>query len=121
MKLNFEWRFRLRQILFGATILIALVAVCGIHAKDEPIHMSTDWSHRHMVFSPAKTWEQQTRISRNERYRQQLERRKAKDNRAKDARAIMNGFRQSTLEGASIPSFVTYRPSQKQSSPQRGS
>jgi hypothetical protein len=86
MKLNFEWRFRLGQILFGATILIALVVGRGIRAGDESIHMPTDWSHRHMVFSPAKTWEQQARISRNERYRQQLERRKAKDDDEHDDR-----------------------------------
>ena len=85
MKLNFEWKFRLGQILFGATILIALVVGRGIRAGDEPIHMATDWSHRHMIFSPAKTWEQQIRLWGNARYRQQLERRKAKENDEPDA------------------------------------
>jgi hypothetical protein len=80
MKLNFEWKFGLGQILCGATIVIALVVVRGIHAGDEPVHVRTDWSNRHLIFSPPKTLAQQIRLSRNARYLQQLELRNAKQN-----------------------------------------
>ena len=85
MKMKFEWKFRLGPILIGTTILIALVIGRGIRAGDEPEHLTTDWSHRQMIFSPAKTWEQQIRLWGNARYRQQLERRKAKENDEPDA------------------------------------
>ena len=55
MKLNEEWRIRLAPILLGGAILAALIVVRGIRAGDEPVHVTTDWSDRHVVFSSPKS------------------------------------------------------------------
>ena len=57
----------------------------GIRAGDEPVHLVTDWSHRHLVFSPPKTLAQQIRLWGNVRYRQQRARRNAEQNDEPDA------------------------------------
>jgi hypothetical protein len=52
MKSSKEWQIRLVQILLGGVIVLALVLVRGTRAGDEPVHLTTDWSHRHLIFSP---------------------------------------------------------------------
>ncbi|MGA8676683.1 MAG: hypothetical protein WB621_15815 [Candidatus Acidiferrales bacterium] len=75
MNLNREWRIRLTQILLGGAVVIALVMVRGIHAGEEPLHLVTDWSHRHVIFSAPKNLMQQFQLSGNVRYVQQWVRR----------------------------------------------
>src|ERR1035437_9254747 len=77
MKLNSSWRIRVAQILLGAAIVIALVVVRGTHAGNEPVHLVTDWSHRHLVFSAPHNLGQHVQLLSNPRYVQQLIRRNA--------------------------------------------
>jgi hypothetical protein len=77
MNLNKEWRIRLAQILFAGAILIALIVLRGIRAGDEPVHQTTDWSDRHVVFSSPKSQLQSLYLGRNPRYVQQWVRRYA--------------------------------------------
>jgi hypothetical protein len=74
MKSNHSWRIRLAQILLGAAI-IALVVVRGAKAGDEHVHLVTDWSHRHLVFSEPKSLMKRFELSGNHRYVQQRMRR----------------------------------------------
>ena len=77
MNLNKEWRIRLAQILFAGAILIALIVLRGIRAGDEPVHLTTDWSDRHVVLSGPKSLLQSLYLGRNPRYVQQWVRRYA--------------------------------------------
>jgi hypothetical protein len=77
VKLNKEWRIRLAPILLGGAILAALIVVRGIRAGDEPVHVTTDWSDRHVVFSSPKSLLQSLYLGRNPRYAQQWLRRYA--------------------------------------------
>jgi len=55
MKSNSSWRIRAVQILLGVAIVVALVIVRGTNAGNPPVHVTTDWSHRHLIFSAPKT------------------------------------------------------------------
>jgi hypothetical protein len=78
MKLNSLRRGRLAQILVGTAIVIALVLVVrGTHAQNGPVHMSTDWSHRHLIFSQPHSLMDGFKLSGNPRYVQQWIRRNA--------------------------------------------
>ena len=78
MKLNSLRRSRLAQILVGTAIVIALVLVVrGTHAQNGPVHMSTDWSHRHLIFSQPHSLMDGFKLSGNPRYVQQWIRRNA--------------------------------------------
>jgi len=77
MKPNSSWHIRLAQILLGSAIVLALFVTRGIRAGNEPVHLTTDWSHRHLVFSPPNGLIQQFRLSGNVRYVQQWVRRNA--------------------------------------------
>ena len=77
MKSNSKWRIRPAQIVFVAVILIVFAVVRAAHAGDEPVHLVTDWSHRHVVFSAPRNSMDQDRLSRDPRYIQQLIRRDA--------------------------------------------
>ena len=78
MESNNSWRVRLAQILLGAVIVIALVWVHRTNAGDEPVHLVTDWSHRHVIFSAPHNLGQHVHLLSNPRYVQQLVRRNAK-------------------------------------------
>ena len=78
MKSNNSWRIRLAQILLGAAIVIALVVVRGAKAGDEHVHLVTDWSHRHLVYSAPRSLMEHFRLSSDPRYVQQWMRRNAK-------------------------------------------
>src|ERR1019366_3542353 len=75
MKSNSSWRIRLTQILLGVGIVVALVVVRGTQAGNEPVHLTTDWSHRHLIFSAPSTPGQASKIQREPRYWQQHYRR----------------------------------------------
>jgi len=78
MKSNNSWKIRLAQILFGAAFLLALVVVRGTHAGNENTRVTTDWSHRHMIFSAPQSLGQHIGLLSNPRYVQQLIRRNAR-------------------------------------------
>jgi hypothetical protein len=77
MKSNNKWRIGLTQLVFAAVIVISFVVVRAIKAANEPIHLVTDWSHRHVLFSPPHNLMDRFRLSRNPRYVQQIMRRDA--------------------------------------------
>src|ERR1700679_2049657 len=77
MKSNNKRRTGLTYLVVGVAIVISFVAVRVIKAADEPIHLVTDWSHRHVVFSPPHNLMDRLRLSRNPRYIQQIIRRAA--------------------------------------------
>lgn len=77
MKLNKKWRIRLVQLLLGSAILIALILVRGIRAGDDPVHMTTDWSDRYVMFSSPKSLLQSMNLARDPRYVRQWVRRYA--------------------------------------------
>src|SRR5271167_4564417 len=76
-KLKQEWRIRLARLLLGGAIVIALSMVRGIRAGDEPVHLTTDWSDRHVMFSSPKSLLQSLHLARNPRYLRQWVRRYA--------------------------------------------
>ncbi len=80
VKANHSWRTCAAKILFGGAILIAFFVFARVvHAGNkQPVHLATDWSHRHLIFSPPKNLAQQLRLSSNPRYVQQWVRRNAK-------------------------------------------
>src|ERR1700733_14118975 len=84
MKSNNSWRIRLAQILLGAAIVIALVVVRGAKAGDEPVHLVTDWSHRHLVYSAPRSLMERFRLSSHPRYVQQWMRRNAEKRHDRD-------------------------------------
>jgi hypothetical protein len=67
MKSISSWRIGLAQILLGSAIVLALFVVRGIRAGDEPVHLATDWSHRHVIFSAPKNLMHQFQLSGNVR------------------------------------------------------
>ncbi len=73
-----SWRVRLAQIGLASIVGIVLVAARGIRAGEEPVHLTTDWSDRHLVFSPPHDLIQQFNLSSNVRYVRQLLRRAGK-------------------------------------------
>ncbi len=75
MRLDRKWQIGLAQIILGGTLLVALLMARGIRAGDEPVHMVTDWSHRHVVFSGPKSLLQSLTLARDPRYVQQWVRR----------------------------------------------
>jgi hypothetical protein len=77
MKSKKEWRIRLAQFLLGSAIVIALTVVRGIRAGDEPVHLTTDWSDRHIMFSSPRSLLQSLHFARNPRYLRQWVRRYA--------------------------------------------
>ena len=77
MKLNHTWRSKLAKLLVGVAIVVALVVIREAKAGDEPVHLVTDWSHRHMVFSKPTSLMKRFELSSNHRYVQQWLRRNA--------------------------------------------
>jgi hypothetical protein len=78
MKLNNLRRSRLAQISISVAILIALVVVVRrTSAQNGPVHMATDWSHRHLIFSQPHSLMDGFKLSANPRYVQQWMRRNA--------------------------------------------
>lgn len=68
MKLNETWKKRVRRLLVGGGVLSTLVVVGGVIAGNEPVHLTTDWSDRHVRFSAPKTLLQSLKLARDPRY-----------------------------------------------------
>jgi hypothetical protein len=77
MRGNNSWYIKLAQVLVVGAMLVALSVTRRIGAENAPIHLPTDWSHRHLVFSQPKDLMQRFRLSGNVRYVQQWIRRSA--------------------------------------------
>ena len=75
MKSNSSWRIRLAQVVLGVAIVVALTMVHRTSAGDEPVHLVTDWSHHHLIFSAPHDFMDALRLSRDPRYIQQWIRR----------------------------------------------
>jgi hypothetical protein len=84
MKSNNSWRITVAQILLGAAFVIALVVVRGAKAGEEHVHLVTDWSHRHLVYSEPRSLMQRFEFSTHTRYRQQWMRRNAERRHDRD-------------------------------------
>jgi hypothetical protein len=76
MKLYGSWPAKLAQVLFGLSFLVLFMAR-DTNAGKKPVPMTTDWSHRHLVFSTPKSLTRQIRLSSNPRYAQQSIRKNA--------------------------------------------
>jgi len=74
MKLNRGWQIRL---VFVGPLALAVILVWQRTKAQEhiPVHMTTDWSNRHMIYSAPSTFAQAWRLQAEPRYRQQLIRR----------------------------------------------
>ncbi len=77
MTSNHSWRNRVAQILLCGAFVFALAAVRVAQAGGEHVHLVTDWSHRHLVYSEPKSLKKQFELSRDPRYVQQWMRRNA--------------------------------------------
>jgi hypothetical protein len=80
MKLNGLWRVKLAQVFVGTAIVIALLLAARSSAQapgNNPLHLPTDWSHRHMVFSPPTSFWQAWELQKEPRYWHQRTRRNA--------------------------------------------
>ena len=86
MKLSRSWQVRLAQGLLGAALVTGLVVVSATNAENEPFHATTDWSHRHLIFSTPKTLFERIQFSSNHRYVQQWVRRYAEKAETEDDR-----------------------------------
>jgi len=78
MKQNKSWQISLGQILFGIAISTALFLGMRTSAQDpggNPTHLPTDWTHRHVVFSPPGSIWHKWELERDPRYWHQLTRR----------------------------------------------
>jgi hypothetical protein len=71
MKPEVWWRFG--TILFGSAIMLALFLGARTRAQgpDNPSHLPSDWSHRHMVFSRPDSFWRVWELQKEPRYRHQ--------------------------------------------------
>lgn len=90
--MNSKWSgtrpIRLSLGLFGALVMLLFLVSWGrkTHAQNHtPVHMTTDWSNRHMVYSAPSSTPQAWRLQAEPRYLHQLARRKAPDLQAQSA------------------------------------
>jgi len=83
MKRKLDRPSQIRLVFFGLLGVAAAFAAAAyfsgpmVWASNEHVHLATDWSHRHLIFSTPKTWLQSFNLSRNPRYVQQWIRRNA--------------------------------------------
>ena len=75
MKKNSAWFLRW-ALITACSLAVAVVFVSRVtRAQTEPVHMTKDWSHRHMIFSPPSSVEKALSLQGEPRYQQQLWRR----------------------------------------------
>jgi hypothetical protein len=76
MKPNTSRLLRL-VLVFASTLALAMVLVSEkTRAQDHvPVHMTTDWSNRHMVYTAPSTFEEAWRLRAEPRYLEQFVRR----------------------------------------------
>ena len=72
-----SWQTGVFQILLGGVFVLILLAAREVQAGEDHIHLVTDWSHRHLLFSEPKSLMKRFALSRDPRYVQQWMRRKA--------------------------------------------
>jgi hypothetical protein len=77
MKENIGGRVRVPAYLLAILAALAFLLAYKIHAGNEPVHLRTDWSNRHLLFSEPKTLLDRFRLSTEDRYVQQWVRRYA--------------------------------------------
>jgi hypothetical protein len=77
MKPNRFWSLLLAGIFLLGLFTAGPVVVHGTYAGRQPFPIATDWSHRHLVFSPPKSLMGRFRFSSDYRYVQQWVRRNA--------------------------------------------
>jgi len=75
-------QIRLAQVLLATAIIVALVVVRRTRAQGNaqvhtPVHMTTDWSNRHMIYSAPSSMAQAWRLEAETRYVHQWTRRNA--------------------------------------------
>jgi hypothetical protein len=88
-KRNRRWLIRL-GLASACTLAVALFLLTWgkrAHAQGHtPVHMTTDWSNRHMVYSAPSSFEQAWRLQAEPRYLNQWTRRNAASSQAQGAR-----------------------------------
>src|SRR5579864_1900830 len=63
-------------LITACSLAVGVVFVSRVtRAQTEPLHMTKDWSHRHMVFSAPTSIEQALKLQGDARYQQQFVRR----------------------------------------------
>ena len=84
MKLNRSGSWIVRSVLISVFALTGVLFLAWrsspthAQAPHVPVHMTTDWSNRHVVFSAPTTSEQKNKIQADQRYiQQQLSRQNA--------------------------------------------
>ena len=68
MNWNGKGNHRLALVVVAMVVLLPLLQWVRAQGRKAPVHMSTDWSNRHMVFSRPTTMEQTWRVARDLRY-----------------------------------------------------
>jgi len=83
MKLN-RGRLVTLILVFASALALALILVSHRAKAQEhvPVHMTTDWSNRHMIYSAPSTLAQAWRLQAEPRYLQQLLRRNSAPSRS---------------------------------------
>ena len=79
-KWNRRWLFRLGSASVCALVVCVFLLTWSrkTHAENHtPVHLTTDWSNRHMVYSAPSSMAQAWRLQAEPRYRHQLTRRNA--------------------------------------------
>lgn len=81
MKLNRGWLVRL---VFASSLVLALIRLSQRTKAQEhvPVHMTTDWSNRHMIYSSPSTLAQAWRLQAEPRYLQQWTQRNSAPSRS---------------------------------------
>jgi hypothetical protein len=80
-------RLALVSVCFLAAILLLVPRNTKTHAQSHsPVHMTTDWSNRYMIFSEPSSMAQGWRLQAGPRYLQQWTRRNATAAQAQGAR-----------------------------------
>lgn len=86
-KRNLNWAVRV-GLAAGCALAFALFLVTWVkktHAQSQPhvpVHITTDWSNRHMIYSAPSTVSKSLQLQAEPRYTQQLARRAARATQA---------------------------------------
>ncbi len=87
-KWNRKWVFRM-GLISGCTLALAVFLVswgAKTHAQGHtPVHMTTDWSNRHMVYSAPSSLGQALKLQAEPRYLHQWTRRNVVPSQAQSA------------------------------------
>jgi hypothetical protein len=78
MKRNGDGHYRLAFVVVALVILVPLLQWVRAQGRKAPIHMTTDWSNRHIVFSQPSSLPQSWRLNNEPRFNHQWLRRNAR-------------------------------------------